>query len=120
MLRTAEEGLRVAVSNSQVGAAKARIKKRFAEFSRKLAVSELPGTRSEVKPENRALYDKFAASKLYGVETSMEEKKSIFERFAQFVVPVVVAVTALFQQQKSVGLGLVALAFVLLALSTAP
>lgn len=50
----------------------------------------------------------------------MQEKKSIFERFTQVVLPLVVAVAALFQQQRSVALALIGLAFASLALSTAP
>jgi hypothetical protein len=49
-----------------------------------------------------------------------EEKKSLFERYAQFVVPVVVAVASVFPKQKSVALSLVALAFVSLAASVIP
>jgi hypothetical protein len=49
-----------------------------------------------------------------------EEKKSLFERYAQFIVPVVVAVASVFPKQKSVALSLVALAFVSLAASTVP
>jgi hypothetical protein len=49
-----------------------------------------------------------------------EEKKSLFERYAQFIVPGAVAVATMFQKQKSVALALIGLGFVSLAASTVP
>ena len=51
----------------------------------------------------------------------VDEKKSIFERFSQFVVPLVVAVAAMFfQHQRTVALALIALGCLSLAVSTFP
>jgi len=49
-----------------------------------------------------------------------EEKKSLFERYAQFIVPGAVAVATMFQKQKSVALALIGLGFASLAASAAP
>jgi hypothetical protein len=50
-----------------------------------------------------------------------EEKKSLFERYAQTIVPAAAAIaTVFFHNQKSVAIGLITLALVSLALSTIP
>jgi hypothetical protein len=49
-----------------------------------------------------------------------DEKKSVFERFSQFVVPLVVAVAALFQHQRSIALALIAFGCLSLVVSTVP
>jgi hypothetical protein len=49
-----------------------------------------------------------------------DEKKNLFERFSQFVLPLVVAVAALFQHQRSVALALIGFGCLSLVVSTVP
>lgn len=49
-----------------------------------------------------------------------DEPKSLFEKFTQRIVPLVATMVAVFQQQKSVALGLIGLAIVSLLISEVP